>query len=127
MCYRDSNIVERRLLKHLRSLSMVDLAQVRNVRSMLCLGERQKDCPCNFALRAVPSHEAAKSVTSAVMITTTVRAEVVLASYSYSAATVPVHQGQPPQLTQRCAGMVFRFPGVEARDSHYDAGKTNTS
>lgn len=66
-------------------------------------------------------------VTSAKTIFTMVRAEVVLVSYSFvlGSRSSGQAQGQPPQLTQSCTGMMFRFPAIEARNSHHDAGKTN--
>lgn len=57
-----------------------------------------------------------------------VRAEVVLVSYSFVLGNrgSGQAQGQPPQLTQSCARMMFRFPAIAPRDSLTDAGKTNT-
>jgi hypothetical protein len=67
-------------------------------------------------------------VTSARTIFTLVRAEVVLVSYSFvlGSRVSGQAQGQPPQLTHSYTGMRFRFPAIEARDSHHDAGITNT-
>ena len=67
-------------------------------------------------------------VTSTRTIFTMVRAEGVLVSYSFvlGSRTSGQGQGQPPQLAHSSIGMRFRFPAIEARDSHHDAGKTNT-